>query len=293
MADVIVGLGEILWDVFPTKRELGGAPANFVYLTSQFGFDGYVVSAVGQDKDGDDIVESLRIKELRHHTFRSPYPTGTVQVELDGDGVPEYTITENVAWDNIPYTEQLSQLAEKTKAVCFGSLAQRSKTSRQTINRFLEKVPSDALRIFDINLRAKFYSKELIVLSLKHCNILKINSEELVIVAGLLNVELQEEVEFCKYLLAEFQLRIVILTRGVNGSYVITESETSFKPTPSIVVIDTVGAGDAFSAAFISAVIKNKSIRVAHKFAVEVAAFVCTQRGAMPLLPDYLIDFLE
>ena len=184
-------------------------------------------------------------------------------------------------------------MAERTKAVCFGSLAQRSKSSRQTINRFLEKVPSDALRIFDINLRAKFYSKELIVSSLKHCNILKINSEELVIVAGLLNVELQEEVEFCKYLLAEFQLRIVILTRGVNGSYVITESETSFKPTPSIVVIDTVGAGDAFSAAFISAVIKNKSIRVAHKFAVEVAAFVCTQRGAMPLLPDYLIDFLE
>lgn len=293
MADIIVGLGEILWDVFPTKRELGGAPANFVYHTSQFGFEGYVVSAVGQDKDGDDIVESLRIKELRHHTFRSTYPTGTVLVEIDADGVPDYTITENVAWDNIPYTGQMDQLAEKTKAVCFGSLAQRSKTSRQTINRFLEKVPSDALRIFDINLRANFYSKDLVVSSLKHCNILKINSGELDVVAGLLNVELQEEVEFCKYLLREYQLRIVILTKGVNGSYVITESETSYKPTPSIVVVDTVGAGDAFSAAFISAIIKHKSIRVAHKFAVEVAAFVCTQRGAMPLLPDYLIDFLE
>lgn len=293
MADVIVGIGEILWDVFPSKRELGGAPANFVYHTSQFGFEGYVVSAVGQDKEGDDIVESLRVRELRHHTYRSSYPTGTVMVEVDADGVPSYTITENVAWDNIPYSDQLDQLAERTKAVCFGSLAQRNKVSRQTINRFLDKVPSDSLRIFDINLRSKFYSRNTIANSLKHCNVLKINNEELKVVAALFGLKNSDEVELCRYLLDTYQLRIVILTSGTNGSYVITESETSFRVTPSIVVVDTVGAGDAFSAAFVSAIIKNKPIDIAHKFAVEVAAFVCTQRGAMPFLPDYLIDRLE
>lgn len=287
MNDVIVGMGEVLWDMLPEGKKIGGAPANFAYHVSQYGFDGYVVSAVGDDKLGNEILESFNNRHLNYLIQRVPYPTGTVQIELDEAGIPCYEIKENVAWDNIPFTVDLEKLAKKTRAVCFGSLAQRNTVSRETINRFLD-VMSDAAgqyRVFDVNLRQGFYDKEILCNSMKRCNILKINDEELVAVSRMFEypgIDLEDK---CRALLSEYGLEILILTCGVNGSYVFTRENVSFVNTPKIEVADTVGAGDSFTATFISAILKGKSIREAHELAVEVSAYVCTQNGAMPELP--------
>lgn len=293
MENVIVGLGEILWDVFPHGKVLGGAPANFVYHVSQFGYEGYAVSAIGNDHLGDEIIDSLRNKELNFMIERTPYPTGTVKVIVDENGSPQYEIVEGVAWDNIPFTEEMEHLARRTKTVCFGSLAQRHHASRETINAFLDFVSPDALIIFDINLRQHFYSKELIEESLSRCNVLKINDEELVTVSELFGWESKSELEVCHQLLENYSLNMVVLTKGTQGSYVVTPTETSFKKTPKIVVADTVGAGDSFTASFVAALLNGKSINEAHDLAVEVSAFVCTQHGAMPLLPDSLLSMIN
>lgn len=283
---IIVGLGEILWDVFPNGKVLGGAPANFAYHVSQFGFDGRAISAIGNDELGDEIIENLNKKELKYIVEKTPFPTGTVQVTLSGNGIPQYEITQNVAWDNIPFTPEMEDLARKTKTVCFGSLAQRNQASRLTINKFLDLVPCDAFKIFDINLRQHFYSQELINHSLTRCNILKINDDEVILVAKLFDWVGLSEMEICKKLLQNYTLKMVVLTKGTEGSYVITEDETSFKPTPLVKVADTVGAGDSFTAGFVASLLKGKSISEAHEIAVKVSAFVCTQHGAMPVLPD-------
>lgn len=290
MKNIIVGLGEILWDLLPGGKVLGGAPANFAYQTSQFGFEGYAVSAIGKDALGDEIIESLSSKSLNHKIERVDFPTGTVQVTLDGKGIPQYEICENVAWDNIPFTPEIEDLARKASTVCFGSLAQRSEVSHKTILRFLELLPEDALKVFDINLRQHFYSKEIIDNSLKHSNILKINDDEVVIVAELYGWNGLKEAEICKKLVEMYHLKLVILTKGTNGSYVITSGEEFFRPTPKVTVADTVGAGDAFTAGFVASLLRGKTIPEAHKTAVEVSAFVCTQHGAMPVLPDTLIN---
>lgn len=287
MNDVIVGMGEVLWDMLPEGKKIGGAPANFAYHVSQYGFDGCVVSAVGDDKLGNEILESFNNRHLNYLIQRVPYPTGTVQIELDEAGIPCYEIKENVAWDNIPFTVDLEKLAKKTRAVCFGSLAQRNTVSRETINRFLD-VMSDAAgqyRVFDVNLRQGFYDKEILCNSMKRCNILKINDEELIAVSRMFEypgIDLEDK---CRALLSEYGLEILILTCGVNGSYVFTRENVSFVNTPKIEVADTVGDGDSFTATFISAILKGKSIREAHELAVEVSAYVCTQNGAMPELP--------
>jgi fructokinase len=288
MENVIVGIGEILWDVFPNGKVLGGAPANFAYHVSQFGFEGYAVSAIGDDELGEEIVGCLSKKKLKYLIEKTPYATGTVQVTLSGNGIPEYEICENVAWDNIPFTEEMEALAQRTKTVCFGSLAQRSSASRQTINRFLDCVPKTALKIFDINLRQHFYTLELIEHALDRCNVLKINDDEILIIGELFGWQSKSELEICNQLLHNCDLEIVVLTKGTQGSYVVTKNETSFKPTPLVEVADTVGAGDSFTAGFVASLLKGKSISEAHQIAVEVSAFVCTQHGAMPVLPDSL-----
>lgn len=286
MENVIVGIGEILWDVFPHGKVLGGAPANFAYHVSQFGLNGYAISAIGKDELGREIIQTLKEKKLRTHIEEVNFPTGTVQVTLSGEGIPQYEICENVAWDNIPFTEDLEKLANNTITVCFGSLAQRQRVSYSTINRFLDAVPSYALKIFDINLRQHFYSKELIDHSLKICNVLKINDDEVVLVSKLFGWNDKTEVEVCKLLMSQYNLRIVVLTKGVDGSYVFTANETSYLPTPKVTVMDTVGAGDSFTAAFVSSILKGKTISESHQKAVDISAYVCTQHGAMPNLKE-------
>ena len=291
---IIVGMGEALWDVLPEGKKLGGAPANFAYHVSQFGLNSRVVSAVGQDKLGTEILDNFREKRLQGIIETVPYPTGTVQVTLDNEGVPCYDIKEGVAWDNIPYTEELDQLARQTQAICFGSLAQRSIVSRETIARFLATMPDtpETLKIFDINLRQNFYTKEILCDSFSRCNVLKINDEELVTVSRLFGypgIDLQDK---CWILLAKYNLKMLILTCGVNGSYVFTPGHVSFVETPTVQVADTVGAGDSFTAAFTAAIIRGRSVREAHQLAVDTSAYVCTQQGAMPVLPESLTSRL-
>ena len=292
MNDIVVGMGEALWDVLPEGKKIGGAPANFAYHVSQFGLPSCVVSAVGDDALGKEIIENFTSKGLNQLIAEVPYPTGTVQVEIDPAGVPQYEIKENVAWDNIPYTAHLEMLAEKTKAVCFGSLAQRNVVSHNTINHFLDAMPQneDTLVVFDVNLRQGFYNKEILCNSMKRCNILKINDEELVTVSrmfGYPGIDLQDK---CWILLGKYNLKMLILTCGINGSYVFTPGNVSFQPTPKVEVADTVGAGDSFTAAFIASILKGKSVQEAHSTAVQTSAFVCTKKGAMPTLPSELTD---
>ena len=290
MNNIIVGMGEALWDVLPEGKKIGGAPANFAYHVSQFGLNSCVVSAVGEDKLGKEILDNFDEKQLTYQIEQVPYPTGTVQVELDEAGVPCYDIKEGVAWDNIPFTPELEDLARRTRAVCFGSLAQRSIVSRETINRFLDTMPEgeDQWKIFDINLRQGFYTKEILCVSMRKCNILKINDEELITLSrmfGWPGIDLEDK---CWILLAKFNLRMLILTCGVNGSYVFTPGEISFVEPPKVEVADTVGAGDSFTAAFVAAILKGKSVADAHHLAVKVSAYVCTCNGAMPKLPEEL-----
>lgn len=295
MNNIVVGMGEALWDVLPEGKKIGGAPANFAYHVSQFGLNSRVVSAVGEDKLGTEILDNFRAKQLNCMIETVPYPTGTVQVELDAEGVPCYDIKEGVAWDNIPFTPALADLARQTRAVCFGSLAQRSVVSRQTINSFLDAMPQDdnVLKIFDVNLRQSFYTKEILCNSFSKCNILKINDEELVTVSrmfGYPGIDLQDK---CWILLAKYNLKMLILTCGVNGSYVFTPGNVSFVETPKVEVADTVGAGDSFTATFVAAILKGLCVQEAHKLAVKVSAYVCTQNGAMPVLPESLKESMN
>lgn len=290
MKDIVIGMGEALWDVLPDGKQIGGAPANFAYHVKQFGLNSCAISAIGSDPLGDELLERFDEKGVNYHIDRVPYPTGTVIVTLDANGVPQYEIKENVAWDNIPYTESLEELAKDTKAFCFGSLAQRNIVSRETINRFLENIPkeNDPLIVFDINLRQDFYTKEIIQESLQRCNILKINDEELVTVSRLFGYPGLDLENKCWLLLGKYNLKMLILTCGENGSYVFTPGDLSYFKTPKVEVDDTVGAGDSFTAAFIANILKGRSVREAHKIAVETSAFVCTQSGAMPTLPEEL-----
>lgn len=288
---IIVGLGEALWDCLPEGRKIGGAPANFAFHASQFGNEAWVVSAIGNDELADETLEALSKNGLRLEMPRVDFPTGMVNVVLDEEGVATYDIKENAAWDNIPYTPQIEALASRCKAVCFGSLSQRSEVSRQTVYRFLDAVPAGCLRVFDINLRQNFYSKNVICESLRRCDILKINDEELVEISRMFGYPGLDLENKCWLILGKYNLRMLILTCGANGSYVFSEGRISFVETPKVTVADTVGAGDSFTGSFIAALLKGLTVPEAHRRAVEVSAYVCTQNGAMPTLPERLKDF--
>ena len=283
-----IGVGEALWDVLPEGKKLGGAPANFAYHISQFGEKSIAVSALGKDKLAEETIAQLDDKGLKYVMPSVPYPTGTVQVTLDNEGVPTYDIRENVAWDNIPLTDEMLAAARNARAICWGSLAQRNVVSRNTIRQLVKATPSDCLRIFDINLRQTFYTKEIIQESLKLCNILKINDEELVAIGRLYGYPGLDIQNKCWLILGKYDLDMLVLTCGINGSYVFTPGTMSFRETPKVNVADTVGAGDSFTAAFCAAVLKGQPVAEAHRLAVEVSAYVCTQNGAMPQLPPHL-----
>ena len=287
----VVGLGEVLWDVLPEGKKLGGAPANFAYHAGQFlGQDETIaISALGEDKLAEETIEALGEHGLNCLLPRVPYPTGTVQVTLAEGGIPTYDIKENVAWDNIPFNDEIQEVARDCRAVCFGSLAQRNIVSRTTIQKFLDATPGDCLKIFDINLRQQFYTKEIIQESIRHCNILKINDEELVLIGRMFGYPGLDIENKCWLILGKYDLDMLVLTCGTNGSYVFTPGNVSFQETPKVQVADTVGAGDSFTGSFVASILSGLSVPEAHKKAVEVSAFVCTQNGAMPALPQALL----
>lgn len=289
--DIVLGIGEALWDMLPEGKKIGGAPANFAYHVGQCGLNSAVISAIGDDKLGNELIENFEEKKLNYLLEVVEYPTGTVQVELDPSGAPIYEIKEGVAWDNIPLTEKIKSLAARCKCVSFGSLAQRSAVSRTTIMDFLQLIPAEnnCFIVFDINLRQSFYTPEILVKSMECANIMKINDEELVQISrmfGYPGIDLKDK---CWLLMGKYNLKALVLTCGINGSYVFTPGMISFMETPVVDVVDTVGAGDSFSAIFMASILKGCTVREAHANAVAISAYVCTQPGAMPTLPKELI----
>ena len=281
MKKVIVGLGEILWDMLPSGKALGGAPANFAYHAGRLGGEGWAVSAVGDDALGREILALVASKKLNNLIAVTDKPTGTVQVSLDARGVPTYNIMEDVAWDNIPFTPEMEALAARADAVCFGSLVQRM-NSRESVLRFVRSMRPDALKVFDINLRQHYYSKEILEGSLRLADILKINDEEIRTVAGMFGLG-DDDVAACRALMARYGLRLVILTKGADGSEVITADEVIPQGTGDVEVVDTVGAGDSFTAAFVVAYLRGDSLADAQRLASETASYVCSRKGAMPV----------
>ena len=244
---VVVGIGELLWDMLPTGKKAGGAPINFVYHASRLGAEGYAISAVGDDGLGREILEELDNNSIRYLIEKVPYPTGTVQVTLQ-DGVPDYIINERVAWDHLSPTSNAIDLAE---------------------------------RCFDINLRQHYYTKELIEESLYLANMLKVNDGELVVLRDMFHLEGTDK-EVAHWFIEHYNLRLVVLTAGGAYSTIYTANEESTLQTPEVQVADTVGAGDAFSGALVISLLKGASLREAHEFAVRTAAYVCTKEGAWP-----------
>lgn len=279
----ITGIGDALWDRLPEGRKIGGAPANFAYYMKQFGFDAVVVTAVGDDQLGIEIKETFVRMGLDHQTEVVDYPTGVVNIDLDDMGIPAYEIVENVAYDYIPYTSSLDEIAHKCNVVCFGTLAQRNEVSRSTITRFLDSMPEsgETYKVFDINLRQNFYSKEMITESLKRSNVFKVNDEELAVVKDMFGYTGETMQETCRMILLDWNLKFLILTCGTNGSYIFTEGDESFMETPKVDVVDTVGAGDSFIASFMASILRGNTIKDAHELAVNISAYVCTQFGGM------------
>lgn len=276
---IAIGVGEFLWDILPSGKKAGGAPVNFAYHASQNGVNGWAISAVGNDDLGTELLESAKAFNIKTIVDRVDYQTGTVQINIK-DGIPDFTISEDVAWDHIPLTEKALELARKASAISYGTLAQRGKTSRNTTVKLIEATPENALRIYDINLRQHYFSKELINASLLTANVFKINDEELEVMKKMFDLLTLNTDSACRWFMRKYKLQVLILTGGSHFSWVYSANEKSTINIPKVSVIDTVGAGDAFSGALIASLLLGKSIREAHQTAVDVAAYVCTQTGA-------------
>lgn len=277
---VVVGIGELLWDMLPTGKKAGGAPINFVYHASRLGAEGYAISAVGDDEPGHEILKELDNNSIQYLIEKVPYPTGTVQVTLQ-NGIPDYVINERVAWDHLSPTSNAIDLAERADAICFGTLGQRSAQSRETIQAILSFAPDEAYRCFDINLRQHYYTKELIEESLYLANVFKVNDAELAVLRDMFRLEGTDK-DIAKWFVERYNLRMLVLTAGASYSTIYTAKEESTLQTPEVQVADTVGAGDAFSGALIISLLKGASLKEAHEFAVKTAAYVCTKEGAWP-----------
>ncbi len=285
----LVGLGEILWDMLPEGKQLGGAPANFAYHAQALGAQGVVVSCVGDDLPGKEI--SARLDQLGltrdYIALDKEHPTGTVTVRLDKEGKPDYTIHENVAWDFIPSDSALTELAGRADAVCFGSLCQRCAVSRKTIGEFLRATKRDCIRVFDINLRQSYFDSQIIHNMLQLSDVLKLNDEELSVVAELLRMP-GSETDTLLQLTNTYAVRLVVLTRGANGSRLFGQGSDCSHQGFAAEVADTVGAGDAFTAAITLGLLHNKPLDAINERANRLAAFVCSQHGATPKLPNSL-----
>jgi fructokinase len=288
----LVGLGEILWDMLPDGKQLGGAPANFAYHAQALGGRGVVVSCVGDDPLGMEILGRLDGLGLdkKYIAVDRNHPTGTVTVELDAKGRPNYIIHENVAWDFIPSSPAVLELASKCDAVCFGSLCQRLPVSRAAIRQFLQANGHRCLRVFDVNIRRKYYSRDIIVDMLELSNVFKLNDEELPLVAEILGIT-GDETAILAGLTERFDLALIALTKGAHGSRLYSRGSSSFHPgVPVRKIADTVGAGDSFTAAITLGWLQGRQLDAINDHANRVAGFVCSQDGAMPALPEALIE---
>ena len=285
---IVVGLGELLWDLFPKGKQLGGAPANFAYITALLGDSGMVASRVGDDRLGQEALWHLKSSGLDVSRIqRDPiHPTGTVKVEVDLRGQPEYHISENVAWDFLEFSEDWISLARATHAVCFGSLAQRNSVSRAAIRAFLSALPSFAIGIFDVNLRQSYFSGDLLRDSARHATILKLNHEEFPRFLDLLRCPLKgserSDIFAARWLCRELGIRLVCITRGPAGSALVTAESHHEHAGFAVKIADTVGAGDAFTAALVHHALRGSSLAAMNAAANRMGAWVASQEGAMP-----------
>ena len=282
---IAVGLGEVLWDLLPAGKQLGGAPANFAYISNVVGETGIVASSVGADWRGEELRNRLAELKLDASYMQRDaiHPTGVVTVHLNQEGQPTYDIAENVAWDFLKWTPEWQRLAAQADVICFGSLAQRSAVSRTTIRAFLAASRPDAIRIFDANLRQEFFSAEVLAESVHLANVAKINVEELPIIMHQLGLgQHNEEKASAERLRRVFGLRLVCVTRGSKGSLLLRENEIDEHPGFAVHVVDSVGAGDAFTAALAHHLLRRSSLRVANEAANRMGAWVASQAGATP-----------
>jgi fructokinase len=294
MAFKVVGVGEILWDLLQTGPKLGGAPANFAYHAHALGAETHLITRIGNDHRGREIIRRFEEMSLLATTVQvdDSAPTGIAKVELSGDGLAHFTIQKNVAWDHIAATPEALAVASTADAICFGSLAQRSETSRHAIQQLVAATPANALRVFDINLRQQFYSRDVIEDSLKLANILKLNDDELPTLAAMFNVVGSTEHKI-EQLTQMFSLQIIALTRGAKGSLLFEAAASgrgrwSDHPSRSVQVVDTVGAGDSFTAALVLGLLRKMDLDEINAIANEVARYVCSQPGATPSMPSEL-----
>ncbi len=287
---VLVGLGELLWDVYPEAAHFGGAPANFASHAASLGADAWMVSATGADDLGDRARDALRGRGVHcvHLVPDSHHATGQVLVTLDAAGVASYKFAADTAWDHLAWSDDIAALAARCDAVCFGTLGQRSPVSRETIHRFIEATPRTALRVFDVNLRQRFYDAQTLQSSLRLASVLKLNDEELPIVAELCGIHATTPREMLEELMSRHDLRLAALTRGPCGSLLLAGSEENECPAPPTTVVDTVGAGDAFTATLVTGFLRGLSLATINRHANAVASFVCSQKGATPPLPEAL-----
>jgi len=281
---VVVGLGEILWDLLPDGKKLGGAPANFAHSVALLGDESTITSRIGADELGNEIVAKLSEVALSSDNLqRDPkYPTGTVKVRLDDQGQASYAIVESVAWDFLEWTSDWHDLARRADAVCFGSLAQRSSQSRSTVRNFLNAMRPETVRVFDVNLRQSFYSAELLRESMKLANIAKLNHDELPVVANMLGIRGEKETTAAQALCQACELNLVCVTRGAHGSLLVSPSKSEQHPGFKVEVADTVGAGDAFTAGLIHEYLRGASFAKINDTANRMGAWVSTQIGGMP-----------
>lgn len=296
----VVGVGEVLWDLLLTGPQLGGAPANFAYHAHALGAQSSVITRVGSDDCGSEIIRRFREMGLPETTVQmdEAHPTGTAKVELSGDGLARFTIQENVAWDHVALAPEAVAAASSADAICFGSLAQRSTSSRDAIQRLIAIAPANVLRVFDINLRQNFYTREVIEQSLQLANVLKLNDDELPTLAAMFNPDgstgetsrgavssphtIERQIE-C--LAQQFNLQVVALTRGPNGSLLYQQGRWSDCPSQPVKVVDTVGAGDSFTAALVLGLLHKMDLDELNSVANDVARYVCSEAGATPPMP--------
>lgn len=288
---IVLSIGELLWDMLPSGRRAGGAPTNFVYHATMNGGDGYAISSVGNDQLGDELASEVHSHHISAILQHNSYPTGTTHASFDKNGVPTWTISENVAWDHIRFNHDLSDLVQIADCVCFGTLALRSPESRATILKLLSMVKPGAIKYFDINIRQHFYSKELIEDLLKNSTVFKINDDELKLLRTMFPLPAGEEAA-CRWFLQTYGLDDVILTAGADHSLIVSTKESSRLATPHIPVVDTVGAGDSFSGVFAMGMLSGMPLKEAHRRAVNTAAYVCTQNGAWPNYPSEIPDYV-